>query len=129
MNDTENNKKENTQKIVNMKENYNFNLINEVEIVDKIKFCPFFLSEFGLLLIILFIVSLFFLTPQYFSAKLFHSKKSKLSFDPNYIPRILLHITDIHISRRKPLRTNDSISFIKEILEYKPDLILTTGIL
>ena len=127
MNDTEKDKKENTQKIVNMKENYNFNLINEVEIVDKIKFFPFFLSEFGLLLIILFIVSLFFLTPQYFSAKLFHSKKSKLSFDPNYIPRILLHITDIHISRRKPLRTNDSISFIKEILEYKPDLILTTG--
>ena len=127
-------KDEKINKIINIKQKDlkkekcdNLNLINEEEICHKIKIFPFYLSEFGLFAIILFIVLISYLIPQYFPGKLFHSKKSVSPFNSNYIPKILIHITDVHVSHRKPEKTNDSITFIKEVVEYKPDLILTTG--
>ena len=92
----------------------------------KVKIIPYFISEFGFFLIIFLIILIFFLIPQYHSSKLFHSKK-KIPFNSNYIPKILSHLTDIHVSHSIASKTNDSYNFIKTFIEYKPDLILTTG--
>ena len=59
-----------------MKKNILKNL-NKDEDILNLKTFPFLLSELGLFLLIIFFVILFFFIPQYHSAKLFHSKKSK----------------------------------------------------
>ena len=79
-------KSEETDKIINIKEkdlkkekgDNNFNLINEEEICHKIKIFPFYLSEFGLFAIILFIVLIYYLIPQYFPGKYFIQKNQFL---------------------------------------------------
>ena len=75
----------------------------------------------------MFLGLIFFLIPQYHSSKLFHSKKANSPFNTNYIPKILLHLTDIHMSQPLPIKSKSSIDFITSFIEYKPDLILTTG--
>ena len=115
------------EKIVNIKEKENkLDFINEEEIY-RIKIFPFFISEFGLFSIIFFINIIFFIVPKYHSAKIFNSKKSPSPFNAKSIPKILLHMTDIHVSHRNPSKTNDSITFIKELIKYEPNLILKTG--
>ena len=108
-------------------ENIAKNQINEEDFYNEIRIIPYFVSEFGLFLIILFIVLLFFIIPQYHSGKLFHSKKLNIPFDTNYIPKILFHLTDIHVSHNLPKKFNGSFTFLTSFIEYKPDLILTTG--
>ena len=103
------------------------NQINEEDFYSKIKIIPYFVSEFGLFLIISLIILLFFLIPQYHSGKLFHSKKLNIAFDTNDIPKILFHLTDIHVSHNNPKRKNTSFIFLTSFIEYKPDLILMTG--
>ena len=103
------------------------NLINEEEIISKIKLFPYFMTEFGLILIILLIVNIFYCIPQYHPSKVFYSKKSDSSFNPNNIPKILFHLTDIHISNKRPSRFNDSYNFLKTFIKYEPDLIIKTG--
>ena len=103
------------------------NLINEEEIVNEIKLFPYFLSEFSIILIILLIVFISSFIPQYHSSKIFYSKKLNSSFNPDYIPKILFHLSDIHVSNKRPSRTNNSYTFLKEFIKYEPDLILNTG--
>ena len=89
---------------------------------------PFIISEFGIFFIIIFIVILFFIFPQYHPAKTFHSKNID-SFNPNYEPKILFHLTDTHTNtnNRPSLKKNGSYIFLNSFIKYKPDLILSTG--
>ena len=86
-----------------------------------------FITELGFFLIYLIILLIFFVTPQYHSAKTFTSKNSTKSFDSNYIPKIFIHLTDIHISTKLQKLLDGSLIFINSILEYKPDLFIMTG--
>ena len=97
--------------------------------IEKTKVIPFLISEFGLFSIILFFIILPFFIPQYHSAKLFKSKKLNNVFNKNYIPKILLHLTDTHTNTNHGIRakTNGSFIFLNEFIKYKPDLILSTG--
>ena len=97
--------------------------------ISKIRVFPFLVSELGLFMIIFFIVILFFFNPQYHSAKIFKSKKSKDIFNTNYIPKILFHLTDTHTNTNhgSSLKKNGSIIFLNSFIKYEPDLILSTG--
>ena len=94
---------------------------------NTIKIIPYFLSTYCLFFLIIFFVLFFFIIPQYHSSKLFRSKNTNISFNKNYIPKILFHLTDIHVSHNLPGKNNGSHIFLKSFIEYKPDLILTTG--
>ena len=121
------NKEDKTNEDSEINEFITKNQINKKDFYNEIKIIPYFASEFGLFIIILLIVLLFFLIPQYHSGKLFHSKKLNIPFDTNYIPKILFHLTDIHVSHNLPKKCNGSFIFLTSFIEYKPDLILTTG--
>ena len=96
--------------------------------MENIRKFPFLVSEFGIFFIIIFIIILFFIFPQYHPPKLFHSKNLK-SFNPNYEPKILFHLTDTHTNTNKgsSLKKNGSYIFLNSFIKYKPDLILSTG--
>ena len=96
--------------------------------METIRIIPFFISEFGIFFIIIFIVILFFIFPQYHPPKTFHSKEVK-SFNPNYEPKILFHLTDTHTNTNNAssLKKNGSYIFLNSFIHYKPDLILSTG--
>ena len=96
--------------------------------MDNIRTIPFLISEFGIFFIIIFTVILFFIFPQYHPAKTFHSKSID-SFNPNYEPKILFHLTDTHTNtnNRPSLKKNGSYIFLNSFIKYKPDLILSTG--
>ena len=111
---------------INSEEKETNNLIEEKDI-GQIKLIPYFISEFSVFFLIMFIILLFFIIPQYHSSKLFHSKKASYLFDNDYVPKILFHLTDIHVSHNLPSRKNASFDFLKSFIKYKPDLILTTG--
>ena len=89
---------------------------------------PFLISEFGIFFIIIFIIILFFFFPQYHPSKTFHSKQIT-SFNSNYIPKILFHLTDTHTNTNNgsSLKRNGSFVFLESFIKYKPDLILSTG--
>ena len=80
--------------------------------METIRIIPFFISEFGIFFIIIFIVILFFIFPQYHPPKTFHSKEVK-SFNPNYEPKILFHLTDTHTNTNNAssLKKNGSYIF------------------
>ena len=96
--------------------------------MEKIRIIPYLISEFGIFFIIIFIVILFFFFPQYHPSKTFYSKEAK-PFNPNYEPKILYHLTDTHTNtnNRPSAKSNGSFIFLKSFINYKPDLILSTG--
>ena len=96
--------------------------------MEKIRIFPYLISEFGIFFMIIFIVILFFFFPQYHPGKTFYSKESK-SFNPDYEPKILFHLTDTHTNtNKKPtLKKNGSLIFLNSFINYQPDLILLTG--
>ena len=96
--------------------------------MENIRIIPFLISEFGIFFLVIFIVILFFNFPQYHPQKIFHSKKIN-SFNPNYEPKILFHITDTHTNTNNALtlKRNGSTKFLKSFIKYEPDLILSTG--
>ena len=96
--------------------------------MENIRILPFLISEFGIFFIIIFTIALFFFFPQYHPTKTFHSK-GKNSFDSNYEPKILFHITDTHTNTNNAstLKKNGSFIFLNSFIKYKPDLILSTG--
>jgi hypothetical protein len=87
----------------------------------------FFISEFGLNFIMILILLIIFISPQYHSAKTFTSKISNKIFDSNYSLKILINTTDLHITLNKPKRLDGSSIFVASLLEYKPDSFLMTG--
>ena len=96
--------------------------------MENIRILPFLISEFGIFFIIIFTIALFFFFPQYHPTKTFYSK-GKNSFDSNYEPKILFHITDTHTNTNNAstLKKNGSFIFLNSFIKYKPDLILSTG--
>lgn len=87
----------------------------------------FFISEYAWLLIILIIVFFGFLFPYYHPPQLFFSKVPKEAWNSDYTPKIFMHIADIHISFYLGFRTNGSTDYFEDFLDYKPDLILSSG--
>ena len=94
--------------------------------INKIRFCPAFLAEFGFIIILL-IIMLFLLIPQYHPSKKYMSKIVNTTFDSNYKPKIFLHFSDILLSKGLSYKLDGSLLFLNSFLNYKPDLILFTG--
>ena len=93
----------------------------------QIKIISFFLSEFGFVFILGFILLLLFIIPQYHSAKVFTSKTQNQGFDSTYTPKIFIHTTDIHITLNRPKKLDGTFIFLTSLYEYKPDFFLMTG--
>ena len=86
----------------------------------------FFVSEFGLIIVIGLILILVNVIPQYHSKKTFTSKNiSDFVFSKD--PIIFIHTTDLHISTTRKERTDGSSIFLISLYEYNPDLFLLTG--
>ena len=85
-----------------------------------------FISEIGFIILILFILLIVYLTPEYHPAKTIVSKNIP-NFDFNQDPIIMIHTTDIHISSTRMKRTDSSSIFIISLCEYNPDIFLMTG--
>ena len=92
----------------------------------KIKLLAFFISEYGFILIIIFLLLIFLCFPKYHKPKTFISKKSNI-FNSHYVPKIFLHLTDLHITLNRPNKLDGSLIFLNSILKYNADLILMTG--
>ena len=58
--------------------------------------------------------------------KIFTSKTIK-NFNPNEIPKIFLHISDMHISNTRSEKTDGSLLFLNSLIKYNPDFIILTG--
>jgi len=109
-------------------ENYNIIDINRKNNNhnNKANIILFFISELSLLFIFgLFLLIIYFI-PQYHSAKIFTSKSAKV-FNSNYIPKIFIHTTDLHISSKKQSLLDGSSIFLTSLYEYNPNLFLMTG--
>ena len=81
------------------------------EIKNEINRIYFFISEFGFILILGFILIIIYLSPQYHPAKTFTSKKSKALFNSDYTPKIFIHTTDIHVSVSVVKRLDGTLIF------------------
>ena len=86
----------------------------------------FFLSEFGLIIVIGLIMILVSVIPQYHPSKIFTSKNIP-DFEFNKDPIILIHTTDLHMSITRKARTDGSSILLMSLCEYNPDLFLLTG--
>jgi len=95
--------------------------------IDEVNIILFFISEFGFIFILGFILLLFYLIPQYHPAKVFKSKTQNKGFNSTYTPQIFIHTTDIHITLNKPKNLDGSSIFFTSLYEYKPDFFLMTG--
>ena len=107
-------------------ENINF---EEDKDLINLKNIPFLISQYGLFLLIIFLIVLFFFIPQYHPPKIFKSKTSNKNFNSNYIPKIMLHLTDTHTNTNHGfrLKKNGSSIFLNSFIKYDPDLIISTG--
>jgi len=62
----------------------------------------------------------------------YHPPQTFYSKDPNvwnseYNPKIFMHMSDIHISFYLGYRTNGSIDYFSEFLDFNPDFIINSG--
>jgi hypothetical protein len=83
------------------------NMLKEKELKNndnQVKSIYFLISEYGFILILGIILFLLWVIPEYHCAKTFTSKISNEPFDSNDIPKIFIHLTDIHISQYKSNR-------------------------
>ena len=53
-------------------------------------------------------------------------KKNNI-FNSEEQPIIFLHLTDIHLSKSRPSKSDGSLLFLSSILNYEPDFIAMTG--
>ena len=86
----------------------------------------FLISEFGFFVILFFTMYSFKYIPKYHESKIFVSKNNK-EFNSTSEPLIFLHLTDIHLSKSRPAKTDGALTFLTSILKYEPDFILLTG--
>ena len=90
------------------------------------KIIQIFISEIGFIIVILLVLLIVYLIPEYHPAKIITSKNGKnFVFDKD--PIIMIHTTDIHISTTRMERTDGSSIFILSLCEYNPDIVLMTG--
>ena len=90
------------------------------------KIIQIFISEIGFIIVILLVLLIVYLIPEYHPAKIITSKNStNFIFDQD--PIIMIHTTDIHISTTRMERTDSSSIFIMSLCEYNPDIVLMTG--
>ena len=95
--------------------------------INNFRIFQILLSEFSFLIIILILLILLKFIPIYHSAQIFKSKPKK-EWNSNYVPIIFSHITDVHISSFKSLKTDCSLIYLEEYFnKYKPDFVLSTG--
>ena len=86
----------------------------------------FFLSEYGFFILFFLIIIIFKYIPEYHPPKIFSSKNSKgFNFDEE--PKVFLHLTDIHLSKTRPSKSDGSLIFLTTILNYEPNFIILTG--
>ena len=85
------------------------------------------ISEFGFIFILGIIILFLYIIPEYHSSKTFTSKVTNRPFNPDYIPKIFIHTTDLHISLNRPHRLDGSSIFLNSLYEYNPDCFLLTG--
>ena len=104
-----------------------FDFIDDGKIKTQLKIFPYFVSQYSIYILTALVVLIFLIIPQYHSGKTFKSKINHLPFNKNYVPKILAHFTDIHVSHIFEYKTNGSYDYIKEYIKYEPDLILATG--
>lgn len=124
---------ENVENINSQKKTKDQKCSNIIDIIEKnnnqtnkVHTIYFFLSELSLFFIFGLFLLILYLIPQYHSAKTFTSKDS-IIFNSNYIPKIFIHTTDIHISSKKQNLVDGSSIFLNSLYEYKPDFFLMTG--
>ena len=86
----------------------------------------FLLSEYGFSVIIILSIIISKYIPKYHKPKLFNSKTIK-SFNSSEAPIIFLHITDLHLSKTRPEKSDGSLLFVSSILNYNPNFIILTG--
>ena len=86
----------------------------------------FLISEFGFSIFLFSAIKLCKYIPKYHPSKIFTSKNNKI-FNSTSEPLIFLHLTDIHLSKSRPAKTDGALTFLTSILKYEPDFILLTG--
>ena len=86
----------------------------------------FLFTEFSFFISLYLLIRLSMYIPKYHPKKIFTSKTIK-NFNPNEIPKIFLHISDMHISNTRSEKTDGSLLFLNSLLNYNPDLIILTG--
>ena len=116
--------------------NNKIDFLNNVEIKDdynkKKKFITdkniilFLISEFGFFIFLFSSIYLFKYIPKYHQSKTFTSRNIK-EFNSTSEPLIFLHLTDIHLSKTRPDKTDGALTFLTSILKYEPNFILLTG--
>ena len=90
------------------------------------KIIQIFISEIGFIIVILLVLLIVYLIPEYHPAKIITSKNvTNFIFEQD--PIIMIHTTDIHISTTRMERTDGSSIFILSLCEYNPDIVLMTG--
>ena len=86
----------------------------------------FLLSEYGFSAIIILSIIISKYIPKYHKPKLFNSKNIK-RFNSSEAPIIFLHLTDLHLSKTRPEKSDGSLLFVSSILNYNPNFIILTG--
>ena len=94
--------------------------------INFIKKLKIFISELGFIFLIVFILLIVNIIPEYHSKKTFTSKKV-FDFEFSQDPIILIHTTDLHISSTRKERTDGSSIILMSLCEYDPDIFLLTG--
>ena len=87
----------------------------------------YLISTYGWLSIFGIIIYYGFKFPYYHPPQTFTSKIPSKPWNHDDTPKILAHITDIHLSSFLNHKTQGSSNYLKEFFKYKPDLILNGG--
>ena len=86
----------------------------------------FFLSEYGFIVIVILAIIISKYIPKYHQSKIINSKTIN-NFHYDEKPTIFLHMTDIHLSKTRPSKSDGALLFLSSILNYEPDFIIMTG--
>jgi len=71
----------------------------------------FLISEFGFSIFLFSAIKLCKYIPKYHPPKIFTSKNNKI-FNSTSEPLIFLHLTDIHLSKSRPAKTDGALTFL-----------------
>ena len=99
---------------------------NKTDSFTKKNICLFLISEFSFIISLILLLHFSRHIPKYHPKKTFTSKTIK-NFNPDEIPKIFLHITDTHLSKTRPEKTDGSLLFLNSLIKYNPDFIILTG--
>ena len=101
-----------TSEIISIKQDNKFHKFDSnTDLLIAPKYILVLISEFAWFLIIALIVLSSFYYQHYYPAQIFTSKP-KSKWNPDYIPLIFTHITDIHLSSFLKYKTDGSLIFL-----------------